>query len=78
MMEAANEAAAQQGSEAGGGAMNPAMAAKLLGGVTEKMDETLVLEQQDGSLKISVKFPPDAPPLVQALAQPGGLVAMMS
>ena len=78
MMETVNEAAAQQGPAVGGGAMNPAMATQMLGGMVEKMDEVLLFEQQEGSLKISVKFPSDAPPLIETLAQAAGFFAMMS
>lgn len=60
LMEAANEGAARQGAQPGGG-MNPAMMAQMLGGVAEKMDEALQFEQQEAALKISVKFPSGRP-----------------
>lgn len=76
MMEAAREAAPQEGPQAGG--MNPQMMTQMLGGMAGKLDEALLFEQQEAALKISVKFPSDAPPLAQSLAQLGGLFAMMS
>jgi SLA1 Homology Domain 1 (SHD1) protein len=58
--------------------MNPAKAAEMLGGAMEKMDEVLLFEQQGASLKISVKFPPETPPLIQTITQAAGFFAMMN
>ena len=58
--------------------MNPAMVTQMLGGMTEKLDEALVFEKQDRGLKISVKFPPDTPPLIETITQAAGFLAMMS
>lgn len=58
--------------------MDPAMATQMLGGAMEKLDEALVFEQQDAALKISVKFPPETPPLIETITQAAGFFAMMS
>lgn len=58
--------------------LNPAMMAQMMGGMAEKIDESLNFEPVEDTLKISVKFPPDSPPLTQTIMQIGSFVAMMS
>ena len=77
LVKAGAEAAANQEAPPGM-PMDPAMAAKMLGGMAEKMDELLVFEQQGAAVKVSVKFPPETPPLVETLVQAAGFFAMMS
>ncbi len=72
-------AEAAKGQEAPPGMpMNPAKAAEMLGGAMENIDELLLFEQQGASLKISVKFPPETPPLIQTITQAAGFFAMMN
>jgi SLA1 Homology Domain 1 (SHD1) protein len=58
--------------------MDPAMATQMLGGAMEKMDEILLFEQQESSLKISVKFPPETPPLIELATKAAESFALMS
>lgn len=77
LVKAGAEAAKNQEAPAGM-PMDPAMAAQMLGGAVEKMDEALVFEQQEASLKISIKFPPETPPLIETITQAAGFFAMMN
>jgi len=76
-METGMQAAAKQES-APAMPMNPAMMAQMLAGMGEKIDEALNFEPLEHALKISVKFPPNSPPLTQTIAQIGSFMAMMS
>jgi SLA1 homology domain 1, SHD1 len=77
LVKAGAEAAKDQEAPAGM-PMNPAKAAEMLGGAMENMDEVLLFEPQGASLKISVKFPPETPPLIQTITQAAGFFAMMN
>lgn len=81
MVQAAQDAARQAGAKqppAGASPMDPAMMGQMLGGMSEKINETLAFEQAGSALKISVKFPANSPPLVQSMVQMAGFFAMMS
>lgn len=78
IMKSATDAAQESGAGADAMPVSPDMAAQMLSGMSEKIGELLAFEQEGATLKISVKFPADAPPLAQTLVQVGTFAAMMS
>ncbi|MHB8898430.1 MAG: SHD1 domain-containing protein [Thermoguttaceae bacterium] len=58
--------------------MDPAMITQMLGGMGDQLDKLLAFEKSESALKISIKFPPNTPPLVETLSQMGSAMAMMS
>ncbi len=77
MIEAANEVTARQGAQGGPKPVNPAVVAQMLGGPNGNIHETLDFQHAGNSLRVSVRFPPGSPPLIQKIVELASVVLKM-